>query len=57
MGSVAVKNLSYIKINSLNSLYFIIGKMNEYIEESNGNKYLTLAPSNQRKDSLKRTMG
>ena len=35
IGYVTVKNLSYIKINSINPLYFIIDKINGYIEESN----------------------
>ena len=30
-----MKDLSYIKINSVNPLYFIINKINGYIEESN----------------------
>ena len=39
-GYLLPKNLSYIKINSVNPLYLIINKINGYIEESNGNKYL-----------------
>ena len=41
---MAVKNFSNVKINSVNSLYLIINKMNGYIE-TNGNKYFTLAPT------------
>ena len=37
-----VKNLSYVKINSVDPLYFLIDKINRYIKESIGNKYLTL---------------
>ena len=40
-----VKNLSYITIERVNALYLIINKINGYIEESNGNKYLNLVPS------------
>ena len=43
------ENSEYIKINSVNSLYLIINKVNEYFEEINGNKYLTLDPTNARK--------
>ena len=36
-----IKDLKYVKINTVNNLYPIY-KMNEYIEEINGNKYLML---------------
>ena len=39
---ITIKNLSYVKTNNVNLLYLIINKIDEYIEESNGNKYLTL---------------
>ena len=42
-----------MKINSVNPLYFTIDKINGYIEESNGNKYLTLVPTDEGKDILK----
>ena len=45
IGYVAIKDLRYVKINSVNPFYLIIGKINEYIEESNGNKYLMLVPT------------
>ena len=41
IGYLIVKNLSYIKINSVNPLYLTIGKIHGYTEGSNGNKYLT----------------
>ena len=44
--------LSYIKINSVNPLYFIINKINEYFEEINGNKYLILVTTDGSKDTL-----
>ena len=34
---MTVNNLSYVKINSVNSLYFVIDKINGNIEENNGN--------------------
>ena len=44
------KDLSYGKCNSVNSLYLIIiNKLNWYIEESNGNKYLTLVSTDESK--------
>ena len=48
------KNLSYIKINTVNILYLIINKINECIEENNGNKYLTLVPIDENKDISKK---
>ena len=33
----------YENIDSVNRLYFIIGEVDGYIEESNGNKYFTFA--------------
>ena len=44
-----IKNLKYVKINCVNPLYFIIDKINGYIEENNGDKYLTLVPTDERK--------
>ena len=53
IGCVTVKHLSYAKINSVNPLYLIINKINGYIEERNGNKYLMLVPTDKIKDTLK----
>ena len=50
---MTVKNLIHITINSINPLSVIINKTNRYIEESNGNKYLTLVPTDERKGTLK----
>ena len=39
-----MKSISdYENINSANPLYFIADKVDGYIEESNGNKYLVFA--------------
>ena len=48
-----VKYLSYAAISSVNPLYLIINKINGYIEESNGNKYLTPVPTDKCKDTLR----
>ena len=48
-----IKDSKYIKINSLNSLYFIFSKVNGYFEENNGNKYLALVHTNERKEKIK----
>ena len=44
-----MKDFGYIKINSVNSLYLIIDEVDQYIEESNGNKYLILASTDKTK--------
>ena len=51
---MTVKNRSYIKVNSVNPLYLIIKKINGYTEQSNRNKYLTLVPTDESKDRLKK---
>ena len=45
---------SPLKINSVNPLHLIIDKINGYIEENNEDKYLTLTPANESKDTLKK---
>ena len=42
-----IKDLKYVKINSVNPLHLYIGKMNGYFDEINGNKYLMLVPTNE----------
>ena len=43
-----IKDLKYVAVNSVNLLlYLIFSKVNEYFEEINGNKYLTLVPTNE----------
>ena len=37
----------------MNPLYLIIPKINGYIEEINGDKYLNLVPTNGSKDTMK----
>ena len=36
---VTIKDLKYVKINSVNTLYLIFNKVNGYFEEVNVNKY------------------
>ena len=43
-----------VKIYSANALYLIINKINGYIDEINGQKYLTLVPTNESKEILKK---
>ena len=42
IGYITMKHLDYVNIHSVNLLYFIISKVERYIEEDNGNIYLVL---------------
>ena len=53
IGYVTIKNLKYVKINSVNSLYLIFSKVNGYFEEINKNKYLALFSTNESKEIIK----
>ena len=53
IGYVTIKDSKYIKIYSVNPLYLIFNKVNGYFEEINGNKYLTLVPTNESKEKIK----
>ena len=48
------KDLKCIKINSVNPLCYIFSKVNGYFEEINKNKYLTLVPTNEIKEIIKK---
>ena len=41
-------------INSVNLLYLMIGEVDGYIEENNGNKYLTFASTDKNKKVLEK---
>ena len=40
--------------NSVKLLHLFINKINGYIEEINGNQYLTIVPADESKDTLKK---
>ena len=50
IGYVTIKDLEYVKINSVNTLYLIFSKVNGYFEEINKSKYLTLFSTNESKE-------
>ena len=53
IGYITMKSISdYENINSANPLYFIADKVDGYIEESNGNKYLVFASTDENKEVL-----
>ena len=47
IGYITMKDLDLVKINSVNPLYLIISEVDGYIEEINGNKYLTVASTDK----------
>ena len=48
IGYVTIKDSKYIKINSVNSLYLIFSKVNDYFEEINANRCLTLVKTKKK---------
>ena len=44
------KIFDYVNIHHVNPLHLIIDKVDGYIDEKNGNKYLILASSDKNKD-------
>ena len=42
------------KINIVNPLYLIFSKVNVYVEKINKDKYLTLVPTNESKEIIKK---
>ena len=56
IGYVTVKDSDYVKINSVNHLYLIINKVNGYIEEKNGSKYLIFDSADKNNKALKNIM-
>ena len=46
--------ISYETARNVKPLYLITNEINRYIKESNGNKYLTLVPTDESKDILKK---
>ena len=52
IGYITMKDSDYVKINSVNSWYLIINELDGCIEEINGNKCLTLVPTDKTKKVL-----
>ena len=47
IGYITVKGSYYVKINSVNPLYFIISEADGYFKEKNGSKYLVFYSTNE----------
>ena len=54
IGYVMIKDSKYVLINSVSPLYLIINKVNGYFEEINKSKYLTLVPTYESKEKIKK---
>ena len=52
IGHVTIKDSKQVKIYSVHPLYLIFNKVNQYFKEINGNKYLMLVPTNERKKKI-----
>ena len=52
IGYITMKYSDYVKINSANPLYLITGETDGYIEEKNGNEYLTLVSADKNEEVL-----
>ena len=57
IGYVAITNLKYVNIYSINPQHLIFNKVNGYFEEINGSKYLTLVSTNESKEKNMQTCG
>ena len=51
---MTIKDSKYVKINNVNFLHLIFNKVSGYFEEINRNKYLTLVPTNETKEKIKK---
>ena len=49
-----IKDLKYVKITGVNPLYLSFSKVKGYLKEINTNKYLTLVPTNESKEKIKK---
>ena len=52
IGYITMKDYDYVKIKSVNLLYLIIGEVDGFIEEKNGNKCLILDSTDKCKEVL-----
>ena len=51
---MTIKDSKYVTICSVNPLYLIFITKNGYFEEINNNWYLTLVPTNESKEKIKK---
>ena len=54
---ITIKSISDCEnINSINPLYLMIGEVDGYIDENNGNKYLTVAFTEKNKKNVRKIL-
>ena len=54
-GHITIKSMNDCEnINSVNPLYLMIGEVDGYVEENNGNKYLTFASTKKNREVLEK---
>ena len=51
---MTIKELKYLKINNVNTLYLSFSKVNGYFQEITNNKYLALVHTNESKEKIKK---
>ena len=56
IGYVTIKDSKYVKIYSVNLLYFIFRNMNGYLEKNSKSKYLKLVTTNESKEKIKKNI-
>ena len=56
IGYVTIKDSKFVKTNNVNPLYPTFSKVNEYFEEINKSKDLTVVPTNESKAKIKKDM-
>ena len=49
-----IKDSKFVKINNVNPLYIFINKANRNFEEINKSNYLTLIPTNESKEKIRK---
>ena len=54
IGYLTIKEWKYVKAYNVNSLYLIFQNLNRYFDKINGNKYLTLDPTNKHREKDKK---
>ena len=50
IGYITKKGSKYVNIHRVNSLYFIVDKVDVFIEEKEGNKYLNLSSTDNNRE-------
>ena len=48
------RDLRHVKINNVNPLHVVVNKRNGYFEEVNGSIYLTVVPTHESKEIMKK---